>query len=102
MHAPFLRDSPGSSGSRPRAAEVRINAKGSPSAHQRLHGQLIKRKGQAQFAVMRMAWGTRAALAAVLKVQGFKTLIQTAFVERVNLTLRRGVAPLMRKTWAYA
>jgi len=51
---------------------------------------------------MRMAWGTRAALAAVLKAQGFKTLIQTAFVERVNLTLRRSVAPLMRKTWVYA
>jgi IS1 family transposase/transposase-like protein len=67
-----------------------------------LHGQLVKRKGQAQFAVMRMAWGTRAALSEVLKAQGFKTLIQTAFVERVNLTLRRGVAPLMRKTWAYA
>jgi IS1 family transposase/transposase-like protein len=67
-----------------------------------LHGQLVKRKGQAQFAVMRMAWGPRAALAAVLKAQGFKTLIQTAFVERVNLTIRRGIAPLMRKTWAYA
>jgi hypothetical protein len=67
-----------------------------------LHGQLIKRKGQAQFVVMRMAWGTRAALAAVLNAQGFKTLIQPAFMERVNLTLRRGVAPLMCKTWAYA
>jgi IS1 family transposase len=67
-----------------------------------LHGQLVKRNGQGQFAAMRMAWGTRAALAAVLKAQGFKMLIQTAFVERVNLTLRRGVAPLMRKTWAYA
>ncbi|NUM45428.1 MAG: transposase [Anaerolineales bacterium] len=30
------------------------------------------------------------------------TLVQTAFVERMNLTFRRGVAPLMRKTWAYA
>ena len=29
-------------------------------------------------------------------------MVQTAFVERVNLTLRRGVAPFMRKTWAYA
>jgi hypothetical protein len=67
-----------------------------------LHGQLVKRKGQAQFAVMRMASGRRVALAAVLKAQGFKTWIQPAFVERVNLTLRRGVAPLMRKTWAYA
>ncbi|MCB9135847.1 MAG: hypothetical protein H6636_10510 [Anaerolineales bacterium] len=26
-----------------------------------LHGQLVKRKGQAQFAVMRMVWGTWAA-----------------------------------------
>ena len=71
-------------------------------SHDLLHGQLVKRKGQAQFAVMRMAWGTRAALSGVLKAQGFKMLIQTAFVERVNLTIRRGVAPLMRKTWAYA
>ncbi|NUM47986.1 MAG: hypothetical protein HUU38_25050, partial [Anaerolineales bacterium] len=50
-----------------------------------LHGQLIKRKGQAPFAGMRMAWGMRAAWAAVLNAQGLKTLIQTAFVERVNL-----------------
>jgi hypothetical protein len=49
-----------------------------------------------------MAWGMQAALSGVLKAQGFKTLIQTAFVERVNLTLRRGIAPLMRKNWAYA
>lgn len=51
---------------------------------------------------MRMAWGRRAALVAVHKAYGISSLIQTAFVERVNLTLRRGVAPLMRKTWAYA
>lgn len=67
-----------------------------------LHGQLLKGKGRAVFAMMRMAWGKRKALSAVLKAAGFRTLIQTAFVERVNLTLRRGVAPLMRKTWAYA
>jgi transposase InsO family protein len=67
-----------------------------------LHGQLLKRKGRAVFAVMRMAWGQREALSAVLKAAGFSSLIQTAFVERVNLSIRRGVAPLMRKTWAYA
>ncbi|HNB53534.1 MAG TPA: integrase core domain-containing protein [Anaerolineales bacterium] len=67
-----------------------------------LHGQLVKRKGHVQFAVMRMAWGTRAALSAALKTYGFSLLIQTAFIERVNLTIRCGVAPLMRKTWAYA
>ena len=62
----------------------------------------MKRKGQAQFALMQMGWGTRAALSAVLKTYGFSPLIQTAFIERVNLPLRRGVAPLMRKTWVYA
>lgn len=67
-----------------------------------LHGQLVNRKGRVKFAVMRMMWGTHAGLAAVLKAQGFKTLIQTVFVERVNLTLRRNIAPLMCKTWAYA
>jgi hypothetical protein len=69
---------------------------------QLLHGQLIKKKGGLKFPIMRMAWGTRSALHAVLSANGFRNLIQTAFVERVNLTVRRGVAPLMRKTWAYA
>jgi len=38
----------------------------------------------------------------LLQQQGFAPLIQTAFIERVNLTIRRGVAPLMRKTWSLA
>jgi IS1 family transposase len=67
-----------------------------------LHGQLVKRKGRAQFALMRMAWGQRKALTTVLQAYGFTALIQIAFIERVNLTIRRGIAPLMRKTWAYA
>jgi hypothetical protein len=29
-------------------------------------------------------------------------LIQTAFIERVNLTFRQGVSALSRRTWAYA
>ncbi len=33
---------------------------------------------------------------------GFSGQVTTAFVERVNLTLRRGVAGLARRTWATA
>ena len=51
---------------------------------------------------MRMLWGKRKDLNHLLQQQGFTPLIQTAFIERVNLTIRRGVAPLMRKTWSLA
>jgi IS1 family transposase len=45
-----------------------------------------------------MLWGQRKALTQKLKSVGLSGLIQTAFIERVNLTLRQSVAPLMRKT----
>ncbi len=67
-----------------------------------LHGQLVKRKERKMFAMMRMRWGKRADLHARLQEHEFRKLIQTIFVERVNLTIRRGVAPLMRKTWVLA
>ena len=51
---------------------------------------------------MRMLSGKRKDLNALLKQHSFATLIQTSFIERVNLTIRRGVAPLMRKTWSLA
>jgi len=51
---------------------------------------------------MRMLWGQRKDLNHLLQQQGFTPLIQTAFIERVNLTIRRGVASLMRKTWSWA
>ena len=38
----------------------------------------------------------------LLTDHGFSPTIQTAFIERINLTLRRGVASLMRKTWSLA
>ena len=37
-----------------------------------------------------------------LKSVGMSGLIQTAFIERANLTLRQSVAPLRRKTWSLA
>jgi len=48
--------------------------------------------------VMRL--GTEAALKSALQGLGFSGRLNTAFIERVNLTVRHGVAALARRTWA--
>jgi IS1 family transposase len=48
--------------------------------------------------VMRL--GTQADLSAALQAMGFSGRLNTAFIERVNLTVRHGVAALARRTWA--
>jgi IS1 family transposase/transposase-like protein len=48
--------------------------------------------------VMRL--GTEAALKAALQGLGFSGRLNTAYIERVNLTIRHGVAALARRTWA--
>jgi hypothetical protein len=50
--------------------------------------------------VMRL--GTGAALKVALQGLGFSGRLNTAFIERVNLTVRHGVAALARRTWATA
>jgi len=50
--------------------------------------------------VMRL--GTEAALTSTLQGLGFSGRLNTAFIERVNLTVRHGVAALARRTWATA
>ena len=50
--------------------------------------------------VMRL--GTEAALKAALQGLGFSGRLNTAYIERVNLTLRHGIAALARRTWATA
>ena len=50
--------------------------------------------------VMRL--GTVDALTVVLQRLGLSGRLNTAFVERVNLTIRHGVAALARRTWATA
>jgi IS1 family transposase len=50
--------------------------------------------------VMRL--GTEDALQAALQRLGFSGRLNTAFIERVNLTVRHGVAALARRTWATA
>jgi hypothetical protein len=48
--------------------------------------------------VMRL--GTEADLKASLQGMGFSGRLNTAFIERVNLTIRHGIAALARRTWA--
>ena len=48
--------------------------------------------------VMRL--GTEEALKAVLQGLGFSGRVNTAFIERVNLTVRHGCSALARRTWA--
>jgi transposase InsO family protein len=48
--------------------------------------------------VMRL--GTEPALKAALQGLGLSGRLNTAFIERVNLTLRHGIAALARRTWA--
>jgi transposase-like protein/IS1 family transposase len=68
------------------------------------HGMLIKRKHKNRKTITqtRMAYGKRCNLFDKLQAVGLRRLIQTAFIERVNLTFRQGVSALSRKTWAYA
>ena len=50
--------------------------------------------------VMRL--GTEEALKATLQGLGYSGRLNTAFIERVNLTVRHGVSALARRTWATA
>jgi hypothetical protein len=50
--------------------------------------------------VMRL--GTEDALKASLQGLGFSGRLNTAFIERVNLTVRHGIAALAHRTWATA
>src|SRR5690242_19768410 len=47
-----------------------------------------------------MRLGTEADLTGALQGLGLSGRLNTAFIERVNLTVRHGVAALARRTWA--
>src|SRR6266568_2460751 len=49
-----------------------------------------------------MQLGTQADLIVALQRLGFSGRLNTAFIERVNLTVRHGVSALARRTWATA
>jgi hypothetical protein len=67
-----------------------------------IYGQVKKSYRRRKLArvspVMRL--GTSAALKATLQGLGLSGRLNTAFIERVNLTVRHGVAALARRTWA--
>ena len=69
-----------------------------------IYGQVKKSYRRRKLArvtpVMRL--GTEATLRSGLQRLGFSGRLNTAFIERVNLTVRHGVAALARRTWATA
>jgi hypothetical protein len=72
-----------------------------------LYGQLVKRRNKKKgdglsFVVTRMKIGRRRDLVQRFRSLDFSGIILTAIIERFNLTLRHGVAPLRRKIWAKA
>jgi IS1 family transposase len=69
-----------------------------------LHGQVHKRYRRYRLVRIRyqMCSGSRHALRAALCRLGWSGTLQTAFVERLNLTVRMGIAALIRRTWATA
>jgi hypothetical protein len=69
---------------------------------QLLYGQVIKRYQRRKVVRVeqRMAWGERTQMTERLHQLGQGGWLNTAFVERLKLTLRRAVAALSRKSWA--
>jgi IS1 family transposase len=69
-----------------------------------LYGQLQKcyRRGRLVRVRSYMLCGTRRRLGVALHAVGLSGRLTTAFVERLNLTVRQGVAGLTRRTWATA
>jgi len=73
-------------------------------AEELLYAQLIKARGRGKlkfvFSIIRL--GERAVIRARLLALDLSGRVQTAFVERNNLTLRELIAPLSRRTWSMA
>jgi IS1 family transposase len=75
-----------------------------PVALELLYGQVIKAYRQRKIFKVerRRQLGQLEDLQAALQRLGFTGSINTAFVERINLTLRQGLAALTRRSWATA
>jgi len=67
-----------------------------------LYGQIKKhyRRRRLVRVTQVLRCGTRAAFKTALQTLGLSGRLNTAFVERVNLTLRQSVAALVRRTWS--
>jgi IS1 family transposase len=71
---------------------------------QLLYAQVIKRYRHRRVAEVRhqVQLGTPEAYRLALRALGFSGRIQTAFIERLNLTPRRSIAGLARRSWSTA
>jgi IS1 family transposase len=69
-----------------------------------LYGQVKKtyRRRKVVRVTRVMRWGRLEDLRGALRTLGLSGCLNTAFVERVNLTIRHGIAALARHTWATA
>jgi IS1 family transposase len=67
-----------------------------------IYGQVKKRYRRRRLVEVTymLRCGTREALQSALRELGLSGKLNTAFVERVNLTLRQSVAALIRRTWS--
>ena len=68
------------------------------------YAQLRKRRQgwRVSFLYSIVRLGSRQFIRAGLKALSLSGIVQTAFVERANLTLRELIAPLSRRTWSIA
>jgi hypothetical protein len=68
------------------------------------YGQLKKmRRGRKlHYIQTEVLCGSRQAIRQTLEALGFSSIINTSFIERLNLTLRQMIAPLTRRTWSLA
>lgn len=69
-----------------------------------VYGQVIKRQKRRRTVEVerRMVWGEKELYQARLREAGLSGKINTAFVERINLTIRQCIATLTRRTWGPA
>ena len=69
-----------------------------------IYGQVkkVQRRRRLIKVELQMLWGEWTQLRTRLKAAGLSGRLNTAFIERLNLTLRQGVALLTRRTWGTA
>ena len=69
-----------------------------------MYGQVQKRYRRRRLERVKhvIRLGTSPAFTEALQALGFSGRVNTAFIERVNLTIRHGVSALARRTWATA
>lgn len=71
-------------------------------ADERLQYAQLRKRRQVTFLYSIIRLGVRDVIRTTLQQLGFTGTVQTAYIERSNLTLREHIAPLFRRTWSLA